>query len=258
MEMGIPVGIAEQLWQKLGPAEQVSWSPATLARPPAAHPHAVPPTSGNRARLLSAKTRAQTELSASPHARRCPPSQGKSPPRFPRRSRPARTYLGPPGPVEGSLREPRSGQSSGRGYRAFTRRERLQNGLAAPTGPAPTPSFPRHFGPPPPPSRAFAGALPVSPTAACNRLRVRRGAEGRAPGGALLSLHQGCARPRSAVPRAPGRGRGARGPAGWARAERGRREAAWSPVEPPGKEAGAQREGLCWAPKAINEEFPVG
>ena len=51
---------------------------------------------------------------------------------------------------------------------------------------------------------------------------------------------------RSAVPRAPGRGRGARGPAGWARAERGRREAAWSPVEPPGKEAGAQREGWVW------------
>ncbi|XP_065758267.1 collagen alpha-2(I) chain-like isoform X2 [Muntiacus reevesi] len=97
----------------------------------------------------------QTELSASPHARRCPPSQGKSPPRFPRRSRPARTYLGPPGPVAGSRREPRSGQSSGRGYRAFTRRERLQNGLAAPTGPAPTPSFPRHLGPPSRPSRAF-------------------------------------------------------------------------------------------------------
>ncbi|KAM9674468.1 uncharacterized protein ACBT57_005797 [Dama dama] len=39
-------------------------------RPPAAHPHAVPPTSASRARLLSAGTRAQTELSASPHARR--------------------------------------------------------------------------------------------------------------------------------------------------------------------------------------------
>lgn len=129
--------------------------PAPGPRPSAAHPHAVPPTSASRARLLSAGTRAQTELSASPHARRCPPSQGKSPPRFPRRSRPARTYLGPPGPVAGSRWEPRSGQSSGRGYRAFTRRERLQNGLAAPTGPAPTPSFPRHLGPPSWPSRAF-------------------------------------------------------------------------------------------------------
>ncbi|XP_055282125.1 basic salivary proline-rich protein 2-like isoform X2 [Moschus berezovskii] len=89
------------------------------------------------------------------HARRCPPSQGKSPPRFARRSRPARTYLGPPGPAEGSRGEPLSGQSFGRGYRALTRRERLQNGLAEPTGPAPKPSFRRHLGPPPPPSRAF-------------------------------------------------------------------------------------------------------
>lgn len=71
--------------------------PGRAGQAPAAHPHAIPPTSGNRARLLSAETRAQTELSASPHARRCPPSQGKSPPRFPRRGRPARTYLGPPG-----------------------------------------------------------------------------------------------------------------------------------------------------------------
>lgn len=74
--------------------------------------------------------------------------------------------------------------------------------------------------------------------------------EGRVPGCSLLSLPEGLRAARSAVPRA----RRAWALAGWRLAktrglgltERGRQEAAPSPVEPPGKKAGAQQDGWVW------------
>lgn len=235
--------------------------PGRAGPAPAAHPHAIPPTSGNRARLLSAETRAQTELSASPHARRCPPSQGKSPPRFPRRGRPARTYLGPPGSVEGkppgAAQPPVLRPRVPRVYEAGTA-AKWTRGADGPRPDVLLPPALRSASPAEPRLCSASRGSPFprggrprvrgggSPSGISNRrlqppARAARGAEGRAPGGAL---REGCARPRGAVPGAPGRGRGSRGPAGWAPAERGRQEAAWFLVEPPGKEAGARRRWL--------------
>nr|XP_033699758.1 uncharacterized protein LOC117308878 [Tursiops truncatus] len=256
------MGIAEQqLWQKQGQAcwvaDQVFSSPDALPPPPTRTPFLpIPPFRGLAAFRCAAGTGAPTELSASPpDSRRCLPGQGKSPPLFPVRTRAAGTYLGPPGPLEGTHREPRRGQSSSRGHRA------LRVGTAAKwirgaDGPRPKALLRRHLGPPPriglafPPGREWVrggGVLPVSPTATDDRRRPRCAWE---RGGLLAAgfspFQRGCARPRSAVPRAPGRGRGSRRPAGSAWTERGRRLAALSPVEPPGKKAGAQQDGWVW------------
>lgn len=194
--------------------------PGRAGPAPAAHPHAIPPPpvtgpgcSPRRQELRLSSPPAPTHAGARPaRASPHPASPGEAGRRV--------LISDLRGRWRGSRREPRSRQSSGRGYRAFTRRERLQNGLAAPTGLTPTPSFPRHFGPPPPPSRAFVpppgarlfpqGGRPRvrgggSPSGISNRrlqppARPARGAEGRAPGGALRSLREGCARPRGAGP----------------------------------------------------------
>lgn len=87
----------------------------------------------------------------------------------------------------------------------------------------------------------------MSPTATDNRHHPRCAwKRGGSRAARFSDFQRGCARPRSAVPAAPGSGCGSRGPAGLAWTERGQRQAVSSRVEPPGKKVGAQRDGWVW------------
>ena len=189
---------------------------------PAAHPHAVaphPPVPGPGCfRLCCQDWSADWALRQAPpphHSRRCLPGQGKSPPPFPVRTRAAGTYLGPPGPLERTRREPRSGQSSSRGHRAL-RAGTAAKWIRGADGPRPKALLPRHLGPPPRPGLPFPPGREWvrgggSPSGISNRHRrpplaaVRLG-EGRVPGCWLLSFPEGLRAP--AKRRAPGAEKG--------------------------------------------------